>query len=127
MSDKEPSYIDYDYGDQLFLVLNEGLQLATPEQKAEIEILRELLLTNLGVMSGLWPDKSEESTKKLVNYARWSFHIRVRIAVLLAEMKGKEVDPELTEVFSIDWGESPFAQALANYKQREGNEALTLH
>lgn len=120
-------YLDEDYGDQLYTILFEGLQLATPEQKAEIEILRELLLMDLGVMSGLWPDKSEESMGKLLNYARWSFHIRLRITFLLAEMKGKKVDQERAAEWAIPWDEPPFAEALAEYNEKHEGAALTLH
>ena len=127
MSDSKAKYIDHDYGDQLYTTLFEGLQLADDDQRAEIEILRELLLCNLGVMSGVWPDKSDDSARKLVNYARWAFHVRMRISCLLAMMKGKKVNEELAEQWTIDWSESPFAEALEQYMENNGAEGLTLH
>ena len=126
MSESESRYLDHDYADQLYTCMFEGLQCATSEQRTEIEVLREVLLMNLGVMSGLWPDKSEESMGKLLNYARWAFHVRMRISTLLTRMKGKEVNEEVAEQFEIPWDDPPFAEVLADYKERNG-EGASLH
>ena len=120
-------YVDDDYADQLYTTLFEGLQLATPEQRGEIEILRELLIKNLAVVTGVWPEKSEESISRLFNYARWGFHLRMRLKILISEMKGKEVNEEVAEMFTIPWDEEPFASALAEHMEKEGAVPLSLH
>jgi hypothetical protein len=126
---RKDKYLDEDYGDQLYTTLFDSVHLFDDsDAKAEIEILRELLLRNLGVMSGLFPDGSEESMGKLMNYARWAFHVRMRISTLLRQMKGKEVNEEVAELFTIDWSSSPFAEALAEYMEKnEGAESLVIH
>ena len=127
MTEKLPQYLDHDYADQLYTTLFESVHLFDDsDAKAEIEILRELLLCNLGVMSGMWPDKSEDSVHKLTNYARWSFHIRMRISCIFRRLKGEKVNEEVADIFKIDWDIEPFASALADYKEKQG-EGVSLH
>lgn len=113
-------------GDHLWVQLHAGLQAYEPDVAAEIELLREALYDILARMSDWWFEKTDEGKDKLLNLARYAFHMRQLMMIHEADLKGHEIDPDDRERW-IAPTRTPEWQSILDRYRKEPTEGEAVH